>query len=153
MPRLPTQRLRLLRQSLVHFGERATGDPLAEPRRDAIELGLVPGAVVRDHATVGGARLRDQHDEQPIAREAHEAHVTQHDPVETRRHHEAELARALGEDLRSDVHRALGVGIREPARDRAHLVRRQDLAALELVDEEPQAALASAPARRSCDAA
>ena len=58
MPRVPAQRLRLLRQPLVHFGERAAGDPLAEPRRDAVELGLIAEAVVRDHAAVGGARLR-----------------------------------------------------------------------------------------------
>ena len=142
---LRAQRRRLGQQLVAHRPQRAAGDALAQRRGHAIELRLVAAARLLEHAPEDAPALGHQHRQHALARDAHEAHVAQHHAVEPRRHHEAELPGALGEQPRRRLHDAVAaqVILEVALLEGAELARRE-----QLVDEDAQPELAGdAPGR------
>ena len=70
-------------------------------------LALFEPQIVVDDAPVGGARLRNQDDQNPFGRQPHQTHVGEFDPVQPRRQHETELAGVPAQQLRRQRHQVV----------------------------------------------
>ena len=93
-------------------------------------------------------RPRHENHQKPIGREPYEAHVSQHDALESRSEHEAEQMRCIRQKLGGDVHHIAGFDILERVRERATLIGRELGGFEQAIDEMAKPPLGRHPTSR-----